>query len=117
MAETGLGLVPDLGGTLPLVRLVGYSRAAEMCVTSRRVSAEESLRIGLANSVVPASGLDAAVDELVAAVLKPLPGAVSETLALIASAASGPAPEAQLALERAAQLRRLQSFAAMSAQS
>jgi enoyl-CoA hydratase/carnithine racemase len=117
MAETGLGLVPDLGGTLPLVRLVGYSRAAEMCVTSRRISAEESLRIGLANSVVPASGLDAAVEELVAAVLKPMPGAVTETLALIASAASGPAPEAQLALERAAQLRRLQSFAAMSAQS
>jgi enoyl-CoA hydratase/carnithine racemase len=109
MAETGLGLVPDLGGTLPLVRLVGYSRAAEMCVTSRRVPAEEALRIGLANSVVPAAELDAAVDALVAAVLKPLPGAVSETLALIASAAAG--------VPFAAQLRRLQSFAAMSAQS
>ncbi|SER65283.1 Enoyl-CoA hydratase/carnithine racemase [Lentzea xinjiangensis] len=117
MAETGLGLVPDLGGTLPLVRLVGYSRAAELCVTSRRVSAEESLRIGLANSVVPLDGLDAAVEELVAAVLKPLPGAVSETLALIAAAADGPEPQAQLALERAAQLRRLRSLAALSAQS
>src|SRR5688500_7751228 len=81
--------VPDLGGTLPLVRLVGYSRAAEMCVTSRRVPAAEALQIGLANSVVPSDGLDAAVEALVAAVLKPLPGAVSETLALIASAASG----------------------------
>jgi enoyl-CoA hydratase/carnithine racemase len=117
MAETGLGLVPDLGGTLPLVRLVGYSRAAEICVTSRRVGAEEALRIGLANSVVPASGLDAAVEELVAAVLKPAQGAVTETLALIASAATGPSAQSQLALERAAQLRRLQSFAALSAQS
>ena len=117
MAETGLGLVPDLGGTLPLVRLVGYSRAAEICVTSRRVSAEESLRIGLANSVVPSSGLDAAVTELTAAVLKPMAGAVTETLALIASAASGVPFSDQLALERAAQLRRLQSFAALSAQS
>ncbi|MFD5826225.1 enoyl-CoA hydratase/isomerase family protein [Lentzea sp. NPDC060358] len=117
MAETGLGLVPDLGGTLPLVRLVGYSRAAELCVTSRRISAEESLRIGLANSVVPSEGLDAAVDELVAAVLKPAAGAVTETLGLIASAASGVAFADQLALERAAQLRRLRSFAALSAQS
>jgi enoyl-CoA hydratase/carnithine racemase len=118
MAETGLGLVPDLGGTLPLVRLVGYSRAAEMCVTSRRVPAAEALRIGLANSVVPVDGLDAAVDALVAAVLKPLPGAVTETLGLIASAASGVELETQLALERAAQLRRISSLAAaMSAQS
>jgi enoyl-CoA hydratase/carnithine racemase len=88
-----------------------------MCVTSRRVPAAEALRIGLANSVVPLDGLDAAVEALVAAVLKPLPGAVSETLALIASAASGVSYTDQLALERAAQLRRLQSFAAMSAQS
>ncbi|NGY59738.1 enoyl-CoA hydratase/isomerase family protein [Lentzea sp. NEAU-D13] len=117
MAETGLGLVPDLGGTLPLVRLVGYSRAAEMCVTSRRVPAEEALRIGLANSVAPLDGLDAAVDALVAAVMKPLPGAVSETLALMASAASGVPFADQLALERAAQLRRVRSFAAMSAHS
>ena len=118
MAETGLGLVPDLGGTLPLVRLVGYSRAAEICVTSRRVPADESLRIGLANAVVPAAELDATVEALVASVLKPMAGAVTETLALVASAASGVPLADQLAVERAAQLRRLKSLAAvMSAQS
>jgi enoyl-CoA hydratase/carnithine racemase len=47
MAETSLGLVPDLTGTLPLVRAVGYARAAEICLTGRRVAAEEALRIGL----------------------------------------------------------------------
>ncbi|KJK36800.1 enoyl-CoA hydratase [Lentzea aerocolonigenes] len=116
MAETGLGLVPDLGGTLPLVRLVGYSRAAEICVTSRRVPAAEALQMGLANSVVPLADLDAAVESLVAAVTKPLAGAVSETLALIASAAAGPSLDSQLAVERAAQLRRINALAALSAQ-
>src|SRR5262249_59140551 len=43
MAEVTLGLVPDLGGTGPLVRLVGYARALEICVTGRRVGAEEAL--------------------------------------------------------------------------
>ncbi|WP_235921896.1 enoyl-CoA hydratase/isomerase family protein [Lentzea tibetensis] len=114
MAEPSLGLVPDLGGTLPLVRLVGYSRAAEICVTTRRVPADEALRMGLANSVVPVSGLDDAVDELVAQVLKPMPGAVSETLALIASATSGVSDDEQLALERAAQMRRLTELAKLA---
>lgn len=116
MAEPSLGLVPDLGGTLPLVRLVGYSRAAEICVTTRRVPADEALRMGLANSVVPVSELSSAVDALVDQVLKPLPGAVSETLALIASAASGVSDEEQLALERAAQLRRLRELATLAGQ-
>ncbi|MDQ3592960.1 MAG: enoyl-CoA hydratase/isomerase family protein, partial [Actinomycetota bacterium] len=33
MRETSLGLVPDLGGTQPLVEAIGYSRALEVCVT------------------------------------------------------------------------------------
>lgn len=115
MAETSLGLVPDLGGTLPLVRLVGYSRAAEICVTGRRVEADEALRIGLVNSVVPRAELDKAVDDLVAQVLRPLPGAVRETLALLASAADGATEEEQLRAERTAQLRRLAELAALTA--
>src|SRR5258708_33316722 len=37
MAETSLGLVPDLGGTRILRELVGYSRALEICATARQV--------------------------------------------------------------------------------
>ncbi|ONI90851.1 enoyl-CoA hydratase [Saccharothrix sp. ALI-22-I] len=114
MAETSLGLVPDLGGTLPLVRLIGYSRAAEICLTGRRVGADEALRIGLANSVVPADGLDEAVDDLVAQVLRPMPGAVRETLALLVSAADGASEAEQLRVEREAQLRRLAELTALA---
>jgi enoyl-CoA hydratase/carnithine racemase len=107
MAEPSLGLVPDLTGTLPLVRAVGYARAVDICLTGRRVAADEALRIGLVNSVVAPDDLDSAVDELVAALLKPAAGATRETLALLASAAEAPTLDEQRAAERAAQLRRL----------
>lgn len=107
MAEPSLGLVPDLTGTLPLVRAVGYSRAVDICLTGRRVPADEALRIGLVNAVVPNGQLDAAVDDLVAQLLKPAAGAMRETLALLAGAADNPPLDQQRAAERAAQLRRL----------
>ncbi|MBP2472747.1 enoyl-CoA hydratase/carnithine racemase [Crossiella equi] len=113
MAETSLGLVPDLGGTLPLVQSVGYARAAEMCLTGRRIGAEEALRIGLVNKVVPADGLDGAVKDLVASLLAPMPGASRETLALLANAAGNPPLSEQLELERTAQLRRLAELRAL----
>lgn len=107
MAETGLGLVPDLTGTLALVRAVGYPKAVELCLTGRAIPADEALRTGLVNAVVPVGQLDSAVDELVAALVKPPAGATRETLALLASAADGATLEEQRAAERAAQLRRL----------
>jgi enoyl-CoA hydratase/carnithine racemase len=115
MAEPSLGLVPDLTGTLPLVRAVGYSRAVDICLTGRRVGADEALRIGLVNSVVEPADLDSAVDELVAQLLKPAAGATTETLALLASAADAPSLDDQRAAERAAQLRRLAELATLLA--
>lgn len=106
MAETTLGLVPDLGGTRRLVELVGYSRAVEICLTGRRVDAAEADRIGLATLVVPGAELDGAVRDLAAAVLAAPPGAVAETKALLSAAALRDFT-AQEAAERAAQLRRL----------
>lgn len=112
MAETSLGLVPDLTGTLTLVRAVGYARAVEICLTGRRVAAEEALRLGLVNSVVPADELESTVDDLVAQLCKPLPGATRETLTLLAKAADLAAIDDQRAAERAAQVRRIRELAA-----
>jgi len=109
MAETTLGLVPDLGGTKPLVTLVGPSRALEICLTGRRIGAAEALRIGLATLVVAPGELEGAVEDLVAAVLAPPQGAVTETKALLAAAAARSQAE-QEAAERAAQLRRLREL-------
>lgn len=110
MRETSLGLVPDLGGTRPLVDAVGYSRALEICVTGRWVDAEEARRLGLATIVVPRPELDAAVADLAAAVSAPPAGAVTATKSLLQTAASS-TPAGQLSAERTAQAARLRELA------
>ncbi len=112
MRETMLGLVPDLTGTKPLVDLVGYSRALEICATARWVSADEAREIGLATAVVPREELEETVDDLVAALTAPLYGAVSETKALLQSAAVLDLEEQRHA-EREAQVRRFRELAAL----
>lgn len=55
--EVNLGLIPCFGGSQRLPRLVGTGIAKELIFTARQVKAEEALRIGLANKVVPAEEL------------------------------------------------------------
>lgn len=115
MAEATLGLVPDLGGTKRLVDLVGYSRAAEICLTGRRIGASEAAAIGLASRVVARSELDAAVTETVAALLAVSRETSSEVKALLLAAA-GRTQDEQQAAERAAQYRRLRALADIPAE-
>ncbi|GFH35308.1 enoyl-CoA hydratase/isomerase family protein [Streptomyces pacificus] len=113
MRETSLGLVPDLTGTHPLVSLVGYARALEICATGRYVQADEAERTGLANLVVPAEELEASVRDLTAALLAAPRDAVIETKALLRGATSR-AYEEQRTAERAAQARRLRDLAGLA---
>jgi enoyl-CoA hydratase/carnithine racemase len=110
MAEVTRGIVPDLGGTGLLAEIAGYSRALEVCVTGRRVAADEAFRIGLANVVVPGADLDVATADLVAALLAAPRDAAVETKALLRGARTRTL-EDQRAAERAAQLRRLRDLA------
>ncbi|MEZ6035985.1 MAG: enoyl-CoA hydratase-related protein [Planctomycetota bacterium] len=60
--EVKLGIIPAAGGTYRLPRLIGLGRARELVYTGRMVAADEALRIGLANQVVPdAEVVDAAL--------------------------------------------------------
>lgn len=115
MAEPTLGLVPDLGGTKRLVDLVGYSLAADICLTGRRVGAEEALRLGLVSRVVPNDELDGAVEEMAAALLAVNRDAAAETKALLQRAHARTQDEQQAA-ERDAQYRRLRALAGLEAE-
>ncbi|GGV81435.1 enoyl-CoA hydratase/isomerase family protein [Streptomyces thermoviolaceus] len=112
MRETSLGLVPDLTGTHPLVSLVGYGRALEICLTGRFVSAEEAVASGLANIAVPRDQLDAAAQDLASAILAAPRDAVIETKALL-QGAQGRTYDEQRAAERQAQARRLRDLAGL----
>lgn len=55
--EINLGLMPGIGGSQRLARLVGKGLAKDLCLTGRAVSAAEALAMGLAARVFPADSL------------------------------------------------------------
>lgn len=57
LPEVSLGLIPGFGGTQRLPRIIGASKATELIVTGRTLSAEEALAMGLVSEVHPASAL------------------------------------------------------------
>jgi len=107
MRETALGLVPDLGGTKPLVDAVGHSRALEICATGRSVSAAEALALGLVLDVT--DDLDRATTQMVQSLAQTPSGAVADLLPLLRGAGER-TPAEQRAAERRQQIARLRSL-------
>jgi len=63
--EINLGIIPGMGGTQRLTRLIGRTKAIEMNMLGEMIPAAEAHRLGLVNKVVPAAELDKAVEEFV----------------------------------------------------
>lgn len=81
--EVGLGIISGFGGSQRLPRLVGKGVAVELLTTGRRIKADEALRIGLVNRVVPAEELIPACRHLAGEIAKQGPLAVSATLTAV----------------------------------
>lgn len=55
LPEVQLGVIPGLGGTQRLPRLIGLQSALDMILTGRKVKAPRAMRLGLVDEVVPAT--------------------------------------------------------------
>ena len=65
LQETLLGLIPDLGGTVRLAKLIGPARAKDLIFTARQVLPEEAKELGLVNHVFPKKDFQAHVIDYV----------------------------------------------------
>jgi len=76
--ESRLGLIPGWGGTIRLPRVVGDVQARRLMFSGAAIPAEEALRIGLVDEVVPTvEDLDAAVERWLEAMAPGSPAAIA----------------------------------------
>ena len=64
LPETGLGMIPGVGGTQTAPRAIGLGRALDMVLTGKRLDANHALQVGLVNRVVPRPALLTAAKSL-----------------------------------------------------
>lgn len=81
--EINLGFPPPFGGTQRLPRHIGRKRALQLILTGELISADEAVRIGLVNEVVPAAELMSRAVELATVIMSKPPLAVRACLASV----------------------------------
>ena len=77
--EVKIGAVAGWGGTTRLPRLIGKSRAAELLLTGRMITADEALQLGLLNRVTTPENLQKTGNDLLQEILQNAPAAVNLT--------------------------------------
>ncbi len=82
ITEVRLGLIPAMISPY-VVAAIGPGQARRYCQTAERFDAAEAKRIGLLHEAVPADALDAAVEKIVAGILKNAPASVAASKRLI----------------------------------
>ncbi len=87
LPETRLGIIPDVGGTTRLARLIGPARAKEVIFTGRMIDSAEAERLGIVNAVVPNDELRAKGDAFAAEIALSAPLAVTYAKRVIDGAA------------------------------
>jgi methylglutaconyl-CoA hydratase len=103
--EVKLGIVPAVISPFVIAK-IGRSAARELFLTGARFTALRAREIGLVHAVVPAAGLDAAVESYVQELRTSAPGAVAAAKALIAEVARrGPGEATTLTCEAIARRR------------
>lgn len=68
--EVRWSLIPGWGGTQRLPRVIPLAKAAEMLLTGKPINAQEALRVGLINAVVPKEKLMATAEEMARGILE-----------------------------------------------
>ncbi|MBI3324426.1 MAG: enoyl-CoA hydratase/isomerase family protein [Candidatus Omnitrophica bacterium] len=81
--EANLGIIPGFGGTQRLPRLIGKAKATELILTGDIIMAQEALRLGLVNQVVPQDQVLKAAKDLARKIASKGQVAVRESLAMI----------------------------------
>ncbi|MFP5236079.1 MAG: enoyl-CoA hydratase/isomerase family protein [Acidobacteriota bacterium] len=81
--EVKLGVIPGYGGTQRLPRLVGRGPALRLLLTGEMISAQEALRLGLVDEVVPAAELMQRAQALALSIAAQAPLAIAETLRVV----------------------------------
>jgi enoyl-CoA hydratase len=76
MTYSQLGLIPDVGGTYRLTKLVGVSKAKELIFTGEMIDAKEAQRIGMVDKVVAGADLEPSAMQLAKKLAKCAPVAI-----------------------------------------
>jgi enoyl-CoA hydratase/carnithine racemase len=90
LLEFKYGIIPDLGGTQRLPRLVGQGKAKELIFTAQRIDADEAFRVGIAERLVDDADLERTVGELAATIAAQPPLAVRAAKRAIAASSELP---------------------------